>query len=168
MDITQRANDLRFKILSILNDKEEEDGVELLREFESALAEERQQQSLNHPYVFTDSRAKAIASAHYQLELINAAAHHTNDPDGHAASLKDAIAAKEGAYAMREHEYECMFCKETFQSPARMVLVLSGFVDHDTDGGVTSAKIFHKQAHLIACSNCKQIFNLEAYLSKAS
>jgi hypothetical protein len=162
MDKTQRANDLRFEILSRLGEK----GVELIREFESALAEEQQDRSLNHPYVFTDRRAKAIAEAHNHLDVLAAAIHTTEDPDAHLASLKDALAAKDAAYDLSEHEYDCILCETTFVSPAREVLIVTGYVDHDADGNVIAARTFHKPAHLVFCPGCKLKFGIESYLAR--
>jgi DNA-binding transcriptional ArsR family regulator len=179
MDKTQRANDLRFEILSLLGER----GVELIREFESALAEEQQDRSLNHPYVFTDRRAKAIAEATKRVDILAQAVHHVGsgqvptgtiggteererNVDSHLALLKEALAAKDTAYALPEHEYDCILCGATFVSPAREVLIVTGYVDHDGEGNVIAARMFHKPAHLVFCPECKVKFGIESYLKR--
>jgi hypothetical protein len=154
--VSQKTNGLRFRILSLLG----EGGVELIREFEQALSEERQEQGLRHPYVFTDKRAQAIAAAHNDLDVVAAAIHTTEDPEAHLALLKDKLAAKDAAYNLPSHEYDCALHHEAFISPARLVLIVNGYVDHDTEGNVTATKTFTPLAHLIFCPECKERFKL--------
>jgi len=154
--VSQKTNDLRFRILSRLGDG----GVELIRDFEQALSEERQEQDLRHPYVFTDKRAQAIAEAHQNLTLLSTALHDSDDADSHIASVKAAVAAKNAAYALPEHDYDCVLCHKAFISPARMVLIVNGYVDHDIEGNVTATKTFTPLAHLVFCPECKERFKL--------
>jgi len=171
-DPTEKANFLRFQILTALG----QGGADLLREFEIALNEQAAARVAadEFSYQFTDKRAVEIANAE---RLVTALTSHIQGasaadlPQIHA-SLVDALTAKEAAYAMPGHQYNCLTCVgedgnfEEFQSPARRILLVVGDVDHDEEGNVVRAIRFRNPLPVVLCPNCKGDIRIDEYTGR--
>lgn len=167
-DATQRANDLRFQILARMGEDVEEQpkGIELLRDFESALAEERPTlinvEQFRHP----DRRSRALADAETLVSAVKSSfeSAEVEHLPSLSEALADAVRVRDEAKALPEHEYICWECLKTFQSPARRVLFLSADVTHAEDGSVVRGRRFRLPAPMVICPECVSKMGIGEYL----
>lgn len=161
-ELTQRVNDLRFQILTKLG----EGGADLVRDFESALAEERPALLTVEQFRHPDRRARALADAEVlvnavQTSLGSAEVEHLPSL---SEALADAIRVRDEARALPEHEYVCWECEQTFQSPGRRTLFLAADVKRDESGTVVRGRRFRIPAPMVICPACADKMGIGEYL----
>ena len=122
--------------------------------------------------MYTDLRAQRIHEAAQRIDELHRALKEAS-ADRFAdlmAELRDAIAEKEAALALPQHQYQCPNCvdgegnHQTFESPARMVLTVIGVIDHDEEGNVITDVRFREPRYLTLCPDCKAMMRPLNYL----
>ena len=104
----QKACDLRFELLNLLG----EQGPDLLRDFEEALANVRPSPFSFQDWQHPDKRSRELALAERELALVRGSLAEVSSEQlpGYLETISHHVQKRDEALALPEHEYECWEC----------------------------------------------------------